>query len=266
VTWWQATGDEQSLARAKRAVDFLLANHRADEDGAALLHFLSVSDDEEQAATGPVPAGLLGDMADLTAACLDLYEAGQGADYLDQAEALAEWARGHLEDPRSGGLFDIALRPDAIGNLKFPSKDLTDNMQMADALLRLYLGTGDEEHARLAQRVLQAFLPALGQLGFFGAGFALAAERAVLPPVQVHVIGASGDPRTAALLQAAHRPYRFERFVQPLDPSDEDDASYLQDLGYPPADVPIAYVCVATKCLEPTSDPAALSELVRTAS
>jgi uncharacterized protein YyaL (SSP411 family) len=197
VAWWQATGDEQSLARAKRAVDFLLAHHRADEDGAALLHFLSVSDDEEQAATGPVPAGLLGDMADMTAACLDLYEAGQGADYLDQAEALAEWARGHLEDPRSGGLFDIALRPDAIGNLKFPSKDLTDNMQMADALLRLYLGTGDEEHARLAQRILQAFLPALGQLGFFRGG--------LCPGRRARRIAARSGPCDRRVGRPAHR-------------------------------------------------------------
>jgi uncharacterized protein YyaL (SSP411 family) len=105
----------------------------------------------------------------------------------------------------------------------------------------------------------------LGQLGFFAAGFALAAERAVLPPIQVHLIGAPGDAGTQALLEAAHRPFRWERFVQPLDPTNEDDAEYLKDLGYPPASQPIAYVCVATKCLEPTSDPAALTELVKTA-
>lgn len=261
VAWWQVTGDADALQKAKRAVDFLLVNH-LQEDG-ALAHFLASGGDED---TGHVTVGLLGDSADTAAACLDLYEAAQGAAYLDRAEALAEWVRGHLEDPRGGGLFDTATRPDAIGNLQYPSKDLTDNMQMADVLLRLYLGTGDEEHARLAQRIMQAFLPALGQLGFFAAGFALAAERAVLPPIQVHLIGTPGDPRTQALLQAAHRPFRWERFVQPLDPENPDDADYIKDLSYPPAASPIAYVCVATKRLEPTSDPAALTELVRTAS
>ena len=260
VAWWQATGDTVALAKAERAVDFLLANHLR-PDG-ALARFLPADAGEEVSS----PVGLLGDMTDVAAACLDLYEAGRGTGYLDRAEALAVWVRGHLEDPRGGGLFDLPTAPDAIGNLKYPSKDLTDNMQMADVLLRLFLGTGDEEHARLAQRILQAFLPALGQLGLFAAGLALAAERAVLPPIQVHVIGAPGDPRTQALLAAAHRAYRFERFVQPLDPANEDDAGYLEDLGYPTPDAPLAYVCVATKCLEPTSDPTALTEMVRTAS
>jgi hypothetical protein len=263
VAWWQATGNAYSLAKARRAMDFLLARLRS-ADG-AFVHFLS--DDEAVAqAAGPAPSGLLSDSADVTAACLDLYEAGQGAVYLDHAEALADWVRGHLEDPRGGGLFDAVVRPEAVGNLKLGTKDIADNMQMADALLRLFLATGAEEHAQLAQRILQAFIPATGQLGFFGAGFALAAERALLPPILVHVVGAANDPRTEALVEAAHRPYRFERFVQPLDPANPDDAEHLESLEYPASEEPAAYVCVAAACLPPTRDPAVLTETVRTAS
>jgi hypothetical protein len=260
VAWWQAAGDAAALGKARRAVDFLLASLRRDDGSFA--HFLPASGASDEV-NGKVPSGLLGDAADLAAACLDLYEAGQGVTYLSQAERIAEWVRGHLEDPRGGGLFDTTTSQDAIGNLKYPTKDLVDNMQMADALLRLFLATGEEEHAHLAQRTLQCFIPASAQLGFFGVSFALAAERALLPPILVHVLGRPDEARP--LLEAAHRPYRFQRFVQPLDPNDAEDAEHIENLGYPTPDRPTAHVCVATTCLDPTSDPAALSELVRTA-
>jgi len=263
IAWWQVTGDEASLAKAKRGLDFLIQNVLK-PDG-ALDHFLPEEDADVEAAGG-VPHGLLGDSADFTAACLDLYEAGQGVHYLDTADLVAGWVRGHLEDPRGGALYDSIVRPDAVGNLKFGAKDVPDNMQMADALLRLYLLTGDEEHARLAQRVLQAFVPASPQLGFFGAGLALAAQRALLPPILVHILGTAGSPETQALIAAANKPYRFERAVQPLDPANPDDAEHIETLGYPTDTLPVAYVCVATRCLDPTNKAEELTELVRTAS
>jgi uncharacterized protein YyaL (SSP411 family) len=261
IAWWAATGDAASLDIATRGLDFILTN-LLQADG-ALDHFLPDSDLDPKA-VGRIPTGLLADAADVTAACLDLYEAGRGVDYLERAEEIAGWVKGHLEDPRAGGLLDAVVRPDAVGNLKVPTKDVQDNMQMADALLRLFLATGEEEHARLAQRILQGFLPALPQIGFFGASFALATERALLSPILVHVLGPTTDPRTIALVAAAHRPYRFERLVQPLDPSNEDDAEHIENLNYPKPDSPIAYVCIGTTCLDPTSDAAKLSELITT--
>ena len=262
TAYWAATGDADSLAKAQRGLDFVLAN-LLQPDG-ALTHFLS-SSDEDAAAAGRTPTGLLADAADVTAACLDLYEAGKGADYLDRAETIAVWVRGHLEDPRGGGLFDAVVRPDAVGNLKVGTKDVPDNMQMADALVRLYLATGEEEHAHLAQRILQAFIPILPQIGFLGAGFALAAERSLLLPVLVHVIGPAASPETLALIAAAHKPYRFERVVQPLDPANPDDAEHLESLGYPTATTPTAYVCVGPVCQPAITDPAAVTAAVASA-
>ncbi|MES2462635.1 MAG: DUF255 domain-containing protein [Armatimonadota bacterium] len=262
VSWWQATGDSEALAKAKRGFDFLTEN-LLKQDG-ALDHFLPEAD-TDLSQVGRIPTGLLSDSADYIAAALDLYEAGQGVAYLDSADLVATWVRGHLEDPRGSALFDSATRPDAVGNLKVGTKDVPDNMQAADALLRLYLLTGDEEHAHLAQRILQAFIPASPQLGFFGSGFALAAQRALLPPILVHVLGTEGAPETQALIAAANKPYRYERAVQPLDPANPDDAEHIESLGYKPDALPVAYVCVATRCLEPTTGPAALSELVATA-
>ncbi|GAB4452550.1 MAG: hypothetical protein OHK0029_03680 [Armatimonadaceae bacterium] len=261
VAWWAATGDAAALKWAKKGMDFLLEN-ALKADG-ALDHFVPQGEDADF--TGRVPTGLLSDSARMVAACLDLYEAGMGVTYLDKAEEVANWVKGHLEDPRAGGLQDAIVRPDAVGNLKVPTRDVADNMQMADALLRLFLATGDEEHAQMAQRVLQAFLPALPQLGLFGATYALAAERALLPPVLVHVLGPLNDKKTIALLEAAHRPYRFERFVVPLDPTDENDAEYIKDLEYEMPETPVAYVNIATIKLDPTTEPETLTEQIRNA-
>jgi uncharacterized protein YyaL (SSP411 family) len=260
VAWWAVTGDAEALASARAALDYVLA-HLVGDDG-VVSHFEPADPDDLESA-GRVPTGLLSDAADVAAACLDLYEAGQGVSYLDTAEEIATWVRGHLEDPNAGGLFDAPVRPDAIGNLKVPARDVRDNMRMADGLFRLFLATGEDEHAKLAQRILQSFQPAAPQLGFFGASLALAIERAALPPVLVYVLGTVGDAKTDALLAAAHRPYRFERFVQPLDPANEDDAAHIENLGFDATLAPIAHVQVAATPLAPTVDPETLVETIR---
>ena len=262
VAYWQSTGDAAALAMAKRGLDFVTQN-LLQEDG-AITHFYS-ADEDVLALVGRVPSGLLSDGARVVAACLDLYEAAQGVEYLDTAESVAGWVAGHLEDTKSGGFYDAVTRLDAPGTLKHGSKDLNDNMLMADTLLRLFLATGEDEHAKLAQRVLQGFLPALGNLGYHAAGFALATERAILPPVLVHVIGAATDPATQALISAAHQGYRYERLVQPLDPADPDDAEHIENLGYAKPTVPVAYISIANKSLDPVTDPAELAELVASA-
>jgi uncharacterized protein YyaL (SSP411 family) len=262
IAWWRATGDTESLRIAKRGLDAIIRD-LVGADG-AIDHFIPDPDAEENF-TGRVPTGLLGDSSDVTAACLDLYEAGQGVEYLDRAEEIAAWVRGHLEDPRGGGLYDSVISPSAIGNLKVPAKDPGDNLHMAETLLRLFLATGDEDHAHLAQRVLQAFLPVLQNLGFFGASFALAAERAILPPFIIHVLGSAGDAKFRALLAAAQSAYRFERFVQPLDPSNEDDGHHISELGYDTKNLPVAFINIGLRRLDPVTDPAKLIELTKTA-
>jgi len=259
VSWWQITGEAEALTQARRAMDYVL-EHLVSDEGCPT-HFQPAEGED----AGASPVGLLADAADLVSACLDLYESGQGVVYLDKGEEIANWCRANLEDHNSGGLFDAPVNPQALGNLKVPTRDVADNMLMADALLRLFLATGETEHAQLAQRILQAFQPAAPNMGFFGATMALAIERAVLPPVLVHVLGAADDPRTQTLLRAAHTPYRFERLVQPLDPNDEDDAAHIENLGYPVPEQPTVHTLVATTALAPTVDPETLIETIKTA-
>ena len=89
------------------------------------------------------------------------------------------------------------------------------------------------------------------------------------PPLLVHVVGAPSAPETQALLSAAHKAYRFERLVQILDPSDEDDAGLIEQLGYPASETPTGYGMFVAPTgetrLAPTVDPETLTETIRTA-
>ena len=252
VSYWQATGSREHLSRAKLAMDSLRSNVLNKEG--VLIHFFPNKGDS--------PKGLLCDITRMTAANIDLYEAGQGTAYLDAAQSLADYTLANLEDAIAGGIFDHLVLPSAVGNLKVGSKDVGDNVQMADSLLRLFLLTGEEKYAQCAQRVLQSFQPAVQNLGFFASALAMATERALLPPVVVHVLGNPSDPAFQALLQAAHKPYRHDRVILPLNPEDEEDASYIEELGYEKPTGPIAYPHLSTTALPPTSDPAILTETV----
>lgn len=255
VAYWAATGDSEALAAAKKAADYLWDNHR--EVGGALKHY----DGAES------PVGLLSDTARLAAVSLDLYEAGQGIAYLDRAESLVKWAGERLSDSVGGGLWDAPVYPDALGNLKVGNKDVGDNMLIADTLSRLFLLTGDEGHVQSAERLLKAFQPAVPNLGFFAAPIALAIERMANLPLVVHVVGAPDEEATQALVAAAHRAYRFERVVQPLDPADEDDAALIDQLGYATDGGPTAYGMFVSpqgeSRLAPTQDPETLVETLR---
>ncbi len=258
IAYWGATNTADALTMAKRTVDYLWENHRETAGGAVKRHD----------GTGS-PVGLLSDTARLAAACLDLYEAGQGIAYLDRAESLVKWAGERLADGVGGGLWDAPVYPDALGNLKVGAKDAADNMLVADTLSRLFLLTGDEAHVQSAEKLIKAFQPQVPNMGFFASPIALAIERMASLPLLVHVVGTPSDAATQALIAAAHRPYRFERIVQPLDPSDEDDAALIDQLGYAKDGEPTAYGMFVSpqgeSRLAPTQDPDTLAETLRNA-
>ena len=163
------------------------------------------------------------------------------------------------------------VRPNALGNLKVGTRDVADNMLLGRlAPFALFLATGGRtEHAQLAQRILQAFQPRPRPTwGFFWCEHGrFAIERAVLSAGFwcMSVGGPASDPRTQALLLAAHKPYRYEKFIQPLDPTNADDAEHIENLGYPTPEQPTAHIMVATDSLAPTVDAEVLIETIQTA-
>ena len=252
-SYWQATGDAAALDKAVAIMD-RVANLVA-EDGCPR-H--SEADGSSE--------GLLVDAARVLAASVDLYEAGVGDKWLMLAELVAVWMQNRLVDRAGGAFHDHPVREDALGHLKFGTKDLPDNMIAADAFLRLFLATGEDEYRTTGTQNITALQVAAPQMGFLAAGLALASIRALAMPVIVHIVGSPDDKRTKDLVAAAHRPARLERFVQVLDPTNEADREHIDNLEYEVTDIPTAYPRIGENPLAPTIDAETLRETVDQAS
>ena len=205
-------------------------------------------------------SALLLDYAELVDALLDAYSETSSARYLDDAGRLAGDMIDRFYDDEAGGFFDVPDDPEAVGNLRFRAKPLQNNVAAARALTRLYNVTFDGEYKEKAEETLGAFVPVHQRYGEAAAGYALALDAFLNPPVEVSVVGPSDRPETRRLLRAAATipyPHTEVRFIE------AEDEDRLAEAGYGAGDVPQAYVCLNTVCLAPISDPDALHAAVK---
>ena len=217
-------------------------------------------------ATGPGPdnltpgpvAGLLGDQALMTAALLDAYEHTAERAYLARAELLADWVDEHLGAP-GGGYLDRPADDDAQGLLAQAVADPSHAAVMADDLLRLAAYTAEPRYRERAGRALASLGGLYRDLGLMAAPFAAALLRYDGPHVHVVVVGPPGAEPTRALVRAALNVSAPLRTVQTLDPL--ADVERLVRDGYATGGPPVAYVCLGSTCLPPTTEPAELTRL-----
>ena len=117
------------------------------------------------------------------------------------------------------------------------------------------------------ERTLDLFAPKAADFGLFAATYALALVNHVRPPVEVVVVGPSGDPRTRNLLQTAYVAPRASKHVLRFGPEVVKagglPAGLASTLPSLPLDgKPVALVCVGTSCKPPVETPDALAELL----
>jgi uncharacterized protein len=204
---------------------------------------------------GPEVPDLLGDLAALLAAMLDVYETGDHPHALEGARQTAARMRDRLRDPETGGFFDAPRAGREPGRLARRERPIEENALAADGLLRLAALTGEDEWRELAVRALRSFVGEYRQWGQFAASYANAVARALSEPAVVTVVGPAGDPLAAALWNgtvALTDPASGRHRVLP-----ERDAGEIARLGFP-ADRVAAYVCVGTVCSAPITDEASL--------
>ena len=223
---------------------------------------------------GPV-SGLLTDQAAATAALLDAYEATGDNTWLARAGLLADWTLEHLRDdegrftdrPRVPGEGERAPRGGPADNSApdRPLPVLDGGAEMADALTRLAAFTGTPAYREDAVEALAAYAPEATAAGPFAAPWALAVMRLVEHPARIVLIGRAGDAQAGALLRAGLRVPEPLLSVQLLDPEADAEAIVRDGYAVPDAGSAAAFVCLAGVCLEPTSDPDRLAELVRRA-
>jgi uncharacterized protein YyaL (SSP411 family) len=245
------------IEAARVTVEFLLANLRRD-DGRLLRSWQE---------TATITAGqgrarhlaYADDYAALLGAVITLAELDD-AQWLREARHIAGELMRLFHDDAAGGFFTTGVDAPA---LIVRSKDYEDNATPSEnslaaaALLRLAALTGDTRYEQVAAEVLDAMAPLLGRHPVAFGELLQALERTVCPPVEIAVVGARADPRTAALRREATS--RLLPGAVLLCAEHDDGISPLLTDRPLLGGAPAAYVCERFACRAPVTDPAALA-------
>ena len=169
--------------------------------------------------------------------------------YLERAVAVAQVMVERFFDQEGGGFFDIEDDPDAVGHLQVREKTLADNMTAAQALLRLYQTTRNEDYRQITEATLSAFAETYRDHGEFSAEYGLAVHMWKNAMVEVTIEGRPGDPGCQALVAAAARLPQPNLDIKTVTATDGDTVAR-------------AHVCLDTVCLPPVDSPQELAEAV----
>jgi uncharacterized protein YyaL (SSP411 family) len=190
-------------------------------------------------------SGLIADQVYMSQCLIDSYQMTSDRRFLEKAESLAEFMLDSLWD-NNGGFYDKPKENGAFGALRLLDKPLDENSVAAEALLRLYHLTGKQKYLQAAEKTLKHFASTYQKYGIMAADYGVAVEL-FLHPMQVHIVGSRKDEMTSNLRIESLKAYNPLKVVETLDPV--LDADRLTALGYPVADVPMAYVCFEGKCV-----------------
>lgn len=250
---YEAMGEMRLLQRALAIVDFLIA-HCIAPDGSAFHYIEGLQTSRPRRWLH----GQLFDHAAIANACLDAYEATGNRDYLIRSQQLVGYAGEHLRSPE-GGYLDSPAGPEDFGELAVKDRSIYDNAEMARALARLYMLTGEIGCQDDARTALATVLPEYERAGYLASGFALAADFLLNYPVEFVTVGPPDDPATVELHNRSLRLYEPRRIVQLLDP--ERDRDLIEKKGYVVTERPTLFMCVSTTCAPPIHDPQQLDEV-----
>jgi len=208
-------------------------------------------------------AGVLEDYADVAEGLLALFSVTGDPCRLGGAESLLDVVLEHFADGR-GGFHDTA--DDAEALVRRP-QDPTDNATpsgasaAAGALLTYAAYTGSARHREAALASLRMVVPIMGRYARFAGWAAAVGEAALAGPVEVAVVGRTGDPMTEALVAVARRAPSPGAVVAVGAPDAGRGVPLLE--GRPLVDGrAAAYVCRDFVCARPVTDPAELRELL----
>jgi uncharacterized protein len=169
-------------------------------DGEAILrHVIAYPDGATPQGDAP---GTLDDYALTIHACVDAWIATGAMKYYEAAIKLADAMIDLFADEEGGAFFDTpaaGVGGAPIGALAARRKPLQDsptpagNPTAAAALLRLEELSGNRQYREVAADTLASFAGIVEHFGLYAGSYGLAAERLLLDPVQVTIVGAGPD-------------------------------------------------------------------------
>lgn len=234
--------EPEYIDQALAALDVLLDRCRA-EDG-FVAHACRPAKGERSS------EALLADQGRVAYALLDAYEQTARDGYLQAAEKIAGGVTDRLKDSLSGGFTDREQDPNAIGLMAWPLREMDEEMNMAEVLLRLKHLTGEASYEVTARKVIESWADEAGKMGPFAASFGLAADKLLHEPLAILIAGETGDPGVAALREQALRLHHPWRVVRSL--GREAGAAEMERRGLPAAPGgAAAALCFGDDCAGP---------------
>jgi uncharacterized protein YyaL (SSP411 family) len=281
-TGWNAMAvtayiETASVLRIDKAREFaLLTLNRLLDDAwggrTTLRHVIAYPDGLSPRESAP---GTLDDYAFTVNACIDGWLASGGMMFYRAAIKLADAMIEQFHDASSGGFFDTSAplndEPAQIplGALTARRKPLQDtptpagNPTAAAALLRLEALSGRKEYREIAENALACFAGIVEHFGLYAGSYGLAAERFLLDPVQVVIVGSGAE--ADGMEAAAIAGFAVNKTVMRIDPSrlvpgglPEALEETLLQVPKPAGAKAWALVCRGRTCLPPITDGEAL--------
>jgi uncharacterized protein YyaL (SSP411 family) len=261
------------VLRDDKARDFALLtlNRLLDEawaGTATLKHVIAYPDGLRPRDTAPAT---LDDYAFTVNACIDAWLASGEMKFYRAAIKLADAMIEQFHDASSGGFFDTSAplndEPAEIplGALTARRKPLQDaptpagNPTAATALLRLEALSGREAYRAIAEGTLANFAGIVEHFGLYAGSYGLAAERLLLDPVQVMIVGSG--PEANRMEATAVAGFAVNKTVMRIEPSrlvrgelPDALAETLLQAPAPAAAQAWALVCRGRTCLPPVTD------------
>jgi len=171
-----------------------------------------------------------------------------------------------FRDSAFGGFFDAAAPSEnSLGALSARRKPLQDaptpagNPTAAAALLCLEALSGNKKYRDIAEDTLACFAGIVDHFGLYAGSYGLAAERLLLDPVQVVIVGSG--PEAARLEALAVARFAINKTVLRIDPArlvsgevPESLAETLLQVPPPTEAEAWAMVCRGRTCLPPITD------------
>ena len=251
----RALGIERYVDAAVAAANFLWSAVRRD---GRLMHVWA-------AGAAKQPA-FLDDHAFFAAACLDLFEATADRRHLERADELTTALDAHFHDERGGYYYTPADGETLIMRSKSGADGAIPSGNGVATLvhLRLHALTDDARHRDRAEELLRLYHAAAAEQPFGHVTMLEALEWYAETPIEVVIVGRPDAPDTRALWDVVRTTYLPQRLLVRVSPDDRDVPAVARDR--PAVDGrATAYVCRRFTCSAPTTDPAALGQLLAAA-
>jgi uncharacterized protein YyaL (SSP411 family) len=243
AAYYDATGNKEALSLAIAAADWALRERAI--AGGGFRH-------SDHDTGGPY----LADTVEMGAALLALHRSTGERKWLGMAMASGNFIAATFIDPKTGG-FIASASPDAR-HLPKPIKQREDNVTTTRFFTLLASYSGEARHREIAEAGMGYLAsPAVLDAFAFLPDVLLAEEELRNEPVHVTVVGAKGDPRSAALFAGALAyPLAYKR----AEWWDKAEGKLTNpDVDYPDyPDGPAAFACTRNFCSLPVTDAAAI--------